>query len=66
MRLCRPTTACTWPVDSPSPPHSRSPPVQLNITRLALSYGNLLFIAAIVLISVGMYGAVAEPTHHLP
>ena len=33
---------------------------------LALSYGNLLFIAAIVLISVGMYGAVAEPTHHLP
>jgi low temperature requirement protein LtrA len=40
-------------------------PIQANVTRLVLSYGHLLFIAAIVMLSVGMYAAVAEPTRHL-
>jgi low temperature requirement protein LtrA len=40
-------------------------PVQAHVTRLVLSYGHLLFIAAIVMLSVGMYAAVAEPMKHL-
>jgi low temperature requirement protein LtrA len=39
--------------------------IQANVTRLVLSYGHLLFIAAIVMLSVGMYAAVAEPARHL-
>jgi low temperature requirement protein LtrA len=39
--------------------------VQLDITRLVLSYGHLMFIAAIIVIAVGMHDAVAEPAHHL-
>ena len=40
--------------------------VQLNITRTVLSYGHLLFIAAIIVISVGLHDALADPGHHLP
>jgi low temperature requirement protein LtrA len=39
--------------------------VQLDITRLVLSYGHLSFIAAIIVISVGMHGAVAHPGQRL-
>ncbi|PZS33955.1 MAG: low temperature requirement protein A [Pseudonocardiales bacterium] len=39
--------------------------VQLDITRLVLSYGHLSFVAAIILLAVGMGDAVAEPGHHL-
>ncbi len=39
--------------------------VQLDITRLVLSYGHLLFIFAIILLAVGLHETVAEPTHHL-
>jgi low temperature requirement protein LtrA len=39
--------------------------VQLDITRLVLSYGHLSFIAAIILVAVGMHDAVAHPGHHL-
>jgi low temperature requirement protein LtrA len=39
--------------------------VQLDITRLVLSYGHLSFIAAIILISVGMRRAVAHPGQEL-
>jgi low temperature requirement protein LtrA len=39
--------------------------VQLDITRLVLSYGHLMFIGAIIVISVGLHDAVAEPVHHL-
>jgi low temperature requirement protein LtrA len=39
--------------------------VQLDITRLVLSYGHLSFIAAVILIAVGMRDAVANPGHHL-
>jgi low temperature requirement protein LtrA len=35
--------------------------VQLDITRLVLSYGHLSFIAAIIVVAVGMHDAVAEP-----
>ncbi len=35
--------------------------VQLDITRLVLSYGHLSFIAAIIVVAVGMRQAVAEP-----
>jgi low temperature requirement protein LtrA len=39
--------------------------VQLDITRLVLSYGHLSFIAAIIVISVGMHEAVAHPGQQL-
>jgi low temperature requirement protein LtrA len=39
--------------------------VQLDITRLVLSYGHLAFIAAIILVAVGLRESIAEPTHHL-
>ena len=39
--------------------------VQLDITRLVLSYGHFLFIFAIILLAVGLHETVAEPTHHL-
>jgi low temperature requirement protein LtrA len=39
--------------------------VQLDITRLVLSYGHLMFIAAIIVIAVGLHDAIAEPLHHL-
>ncbi len=39
--------------------------VQMDITRLVLSYGHLSFIAAIILVSVGMRAAVADPGAHL-
>jgi low temperature requirement protein LtrA len=40
--------------------------VQLNITRTVLSYGHLLFIGAIIVISVGLHDALADPGHQLP
>lgn len=39
--------------------------VQLDITRLALSYGHLLFIAAIIMVAVGMRESIAEPSGEL-
>jgi low temperature requirement protein LtrA len=39
--------------------------VQLDITRLVLSYGHLSFIAAIILVAVGLHDSIAEPGHHL-
>jgi low temperature requirement protein LtrA len=39
--------------------------VQLDITRLVLSYGHLPFIAAVILVAVGMREAVAHPGHQL-
>ena len=36
--------------------------VQLDITRMVLSYGHLSFIAAIILVSVGLHDAIAHPT----
>jgi low temperature requirement protein LtrA len=39
--------------------------VQLDITRLVLSYGHLSFIAAVIVVAVGMREAVAEPGHAL-
>ncbi len=39
--------------------------VQLDITRLVLSYGHLIFIAAIIVVSVGMHDSVAHPTDRL-
>jgi low temperature requirement protein LtrA len=39
--------------------------VQLTITRHVLSYGHVVFIAAIVAIAVGMEETVAHPDHHL-
>lgn len=36
--------------------------VQIDITRLVLSYGHLAFIAAIIVVSVGMHDSVAHPT----
>ena len=35
--------------------------VQLNITRLVLSYGHLSFIAAIIAVAVGMHDSIAHP-----
>ena len=35
--------------------------VQTDITRLVLSYGHLLFIAAIIMVAVGMHQAVTHP-----
>ncbi len=40
-------------------------PVQLTITRHVLSYGHVVFIAAIVAIAVGLTETVAAPTLHL-
>jgi low temperature requirement protein LtrA len=39
--------------------------VQLHIMRSVLSYGHLVFIASIVLVSVGMHDAVGHPDEHL-
>lgn len=39
--------------------------VQLDITRFVLSYGHLIFIAAIIAVAVGLRDAVAEPDVHL-
>jgi low temperature requirement protein LtrA len=39
--------------------------IQLDITRLVLSYGHLLFIGAVIAIAVGLHDAVTHPTHHL-
>lgn len=36
--------------------------VQLDITRLVLSYGHLAFIAAVIVVAVGLHEAVAHPT----
>jgi low temperature requirement protein LtrA len=40
--------------------------VQIDITRLVLSYGHVLFVGAVILIAVGLRESIAEPTHHLP
>jgi len=40
--------------------------VQLDITRLVLSYGHLSFIASIVCVAVGLHESVAHPTDRLP
>jgi low temperature requirement protein LtrA len=39
--------------------------VQLDITRLVLSYGHLSFIGAVIVVSVGLRDSVAAPTHEL-
>ncbi|GAA2859817.1 membrane protein [Actinoplanes cyaneus] len=39
--------------------------VQLDIARVVLSYGHLLFIGAVITVSVGLHDAVADPRHHL-
>jgi low temperature requirement protein LtrA len=39
--------------------------VQLDITRLVLSYGHLAFIAAVILVAVGLRESITEPTQHL-
>jgi low temperature requirement protein LtrA len=39
--------------------------VQTHITRVVLSYGHLLFIASIIVISVGLHAALHDPGHHL-
>ncbi len=39
--------------------------VQLDITRLVLSYGHLAFIAAIIIVAVGLHDSVAAPTQAL-
>jgi low temperature requirement protein LtrA len=39
--------------------------VQLDITRLVLSYGHLAFIGAIILVAVGLRESIAEPSAHL-
>ncbi|WP_112238293.1 low temperature requirement protein A [Kribbella monticola] len=39
--------------------------IQLDIIRLVLSYGHLMFIGAIIAIAVGLHDAVAHPGHHL-
>jgi low temperature requirement protein LtrA len=39
--------------------------VQLDIARIVLSYGHLLFIGAIITVSVGLHEAVADARHHL-
>ncbi len=40
-------------------------PIQIDITRIVLSYGHFLFITAIIAISVGLHEAVAEPAEHM-
>jgi low temperature requirement protein LtrA len=39
--------------------------VQLNVTRLVLSYGHLAFIAAIIAVAVGMHDSIAHPEESL-
>jgi low temperature requirement protein LtrA len=39
--------------------------VQLDITRLVLSYGHLAFIGAIILVAVGLRDSIAHPTEQL-
>jgi low temperature requirement protein LtrA len=39
--------------------------VQLDIARFVLSYGHLSFIAAIILVAVGLRASIAEPGEHL-
>jgi low temperature requirement protein LtrA len=39
--------------------------VQLDITRLVLSYGHLAFIAAIIFTAVGLRESILQPAHHL-
>jgi low temperature requirement protein LtrA len=39
--------------------------IQIDITRLVLSYGHLSFISAIILVAVGMHHAVAHPAEPL-
>jgi low temperature requirement protein LtrA len=39
--------------------------VQLDITRLVLSYGHLAFIAAIIFTAVGLRESILRPDHHL-
>lgn len=39
--------------------------VQVDITRLVLSYGHLSFLVGIIAVAGGMHDAVAHPTHHL-
>jgi low temperature requirement protein LtrA len=39
--------------------------VQLDVTRLVLSYGHLSFIAAIILVSVGLHESIAHPSDAL-
>jgi low temperature requirement protein LtrA len=39
--------------------------VQLDIARLVLSYGHLVFIASVIVVSVGMHDSVAHPTERL-
>jgi low temperature requirement protein LtrA len=40
-------------------------PIQIDITRLVLSYGHLSFIGAIILVAGGMHEAVSHPSHPL-
>lgn len=40
-------------------------PTQLTITRHVLSYGHVVFIAAVIAVAVGMEETVVEPGHHL-
>ncbi len=39
--------------------------VQIDIARLVLSYGHLVFIASVIVVSVGMHDSVAHPAEHL-
>jgi low temperature requirement protein LtrA len=39
--------------------------VQLDVTRLVLSYGHLSFIGAVIVVAVGLRESVAAPQHHL-
>jgi low temperature requirement protein LtrA len=39
--------------------------VQVDITRLVLSYGHLSFIAAIIVAAVGLRASIIHPVHHL-
>lgn len=43
----------------------QSAPTQLTITRHVLSYGHVVFIAAVIAVAVGMEETVVEPGHHL-
>jgi low temperature requirement protein LtrA len=39
--------------------------IQIDVTRLVLSYGHLLFIAAIILVAVGLRESIVAPAHPL-
>jgi low temperature requirement protein LtrA len=39
--------------------------VQLDVTRFVLSYGHLAFIAAIIVVAVGLHETIAEPSHQM-